>query len=100
MDEQIQLSQSTQIPLAKDAIIKIIREYNKSTGFSDRKLTDTPTDALSVVNRKYVTANGTTANRPPKPVQGQFYLDTSLNANGIPIWYGPNGWTNSAGTLI
>lgn len=87
-------------PLVKDDILSIIREYNKSSGFTDRKLTDTPTDALAVVNRKYVTANGTTANRPPNPTKGQFYLDTSLGANGIPIWYGPNGWANSAGTLV
>lgn len=90
---------STQVPLLKGDILKIIREYNKSDGFTDRKLTDTPTDALAVVNRKYVTLNGTTANRPPSPVRGQFYFDTSLATNGKPIWYGANGWTDASGTL-
>ena len=45
-------------PTFKDATIAIIREYNKSTGFTDRKLTDTPTDALAVVNRNYVRQTG------------------------------------------
>lgn len=85
--------------LTKDDVLDIIRGYNKSEGFTDRKLTDTPTDSLAVVNRKYVTANGVTSSRPGNPVQGQFYLDTTLNANGKPIWYGPNGWTDATGTL-
>ena len=33
-----------------------IKRYNKSTAFVDRKLTDTPTDALQVVNKAYVDA--------------------------------------------
>lgn len=93
-----ELSQSTQVPLVKDDIVKIIREYNRSSGFTDRKLTDTPTDALAVVNRNFVTANGTT--RPPNPVQGQPFFDTSLGAHGKPIWFGPSGWTDAASNLV
>lgn len=93
--QQADLTQSTQAPLVKDDIVKIIREYNKSTGFTDRKLTDTPTDALAVVNRNYVTANGTTINRPPNPVTGQFFLDTQIQK---PIWWFGSAWKDSTGT--
>lgn len=92
--QQADLTQSTQAPLVKDDILKIIREYNKSSGFTDRKLTDTPTDALAVVNRKYVTLNGTTGNRPTMPVTGQFYFDTSL---GKPIWWSGSNWVLATG---
>lgn len=81
-------------------IVRTVQNYLKSSAFTDRKLTDVPTDALQVVNRKYVTMNGTTTLRPAAPVKGQFYLDTTLNANGKPIWYGPNGWTDSQGNLV
>lgn len=39
---------------AKEEVLKIIKEYNKSAAFTDRKTTDTPTDALSVVNKKFI----------------------------------------------
>lgn len=97
---QEDFAQSTQVPLAKDDILKIIREYNESGGFTDRKLTDTPTDAFAVVNRKFVTLNGATSNRPPKPVVGQFYLDTSLGAHGKPIWWTTAGWIDATSTLV
>lgn len=92
---QAEISQSTQAPLVKDDIIKIIREYNRSGGFTDRKLTDTPTDAYAVVNRKFVTLNGTTAVRPTSRLLGQFFFDTSLNK---PVWYGNSGWVDATGT--
>lgn len=98
--QQADLTQSTQAPLVKDDILNIIREYNKSTGFTDRKLTDTPTDALAVVNRNYVTLNGTTANRPPNPVTGQFYFDASLGANGKPIWNNGTNWVDSGSNIV
>lgn len=81
-------------------VVKAMQQYDKTSGFTSRKLTDTPTDALSVVNRKFVTGNGSTASRPTSPILGQFFLDTSLSANGKPIWFGPNGWADSTGTLV
>ena len=41
----------------KQSVIQIIQDYLGSTGFSDRKITDTPTDALQVVNKAYVDNN-------------------------------------------
>ncbi len=63
--------------------------------FTQRKLTDTPTDALAVVNRKFVTANGLSAVRPVSPVVGQFYFDTTV---GFPIWWSGANWVNASGT--
>lgn len=79
----------------EEVALRAVQNYNKGSAFTDRKLTDTPTDALSVVNRKYVNMNGTTANRPRSSVAGQFYFDTSLGANGRPIW-----WSPTAGAFV
>ena len=38
----------------KKLIIETIKEYNKSGVFTDRKTVDTPTDAYSIVNKKFV----------------------------------------------
>lgn len=100
-EEQADITQSTQAPLVKDDILEIIREYNRTSGFTDRKLTDTPTDALAVVNRKYVTLNGPTTSRPTASVIGQHYFDTSLAAgNGKPITWNGIGWVDSTGTYV
>ncbi len=66
--------------------------------FTDRKLTDTPTDDLQVVNRKYVNLSGTTANRPTSKVHGQQYFDTTI---GRPIYYNPNSsvFVDGAGSI-
>ena len=35
-------------------VINVIKDWFKGSGFKDRKITDTPTDDLQVVNKKYV----------------------------------------------
>ncbi len=82
-----------------DRAKKIVEEYLKSTGFTSRKLTDTPTDNLSMVNRKYVTNNGTVANRPKSSVAtiGQPYFATDT---GIPMTYSAQGWRNGSGSIV
>lgn len=85
----------------KREIIKVVQDYLKSSAFTDRKLTDIPTDALQVVNRKYVTMNGTSANRPVASVVGQQYLDMSLAAgNGQPVWWNGIGFIDATGTYV
>lgn len=37
-----------------EEVIITIKDWFKTSGFKDRKLTDTPTDSLQVVNKKYV----------------------------------------------
>lgn len=77
--------------------LKVVREYLKSSAFTDRKLTDTPTDALAMVNRKFVTGSGTTTQRPPSPVQGQYYFDTTV---GKPIWRNGSNWVDATGSTV
>ena len=74
-----------------------IRIYLKGPGFTDRKLADTPTDDLMVVNRKYATLNGISANRPTSSVVGQFYFDTTL---GQPIWWDGTSFVDADGNVI
>ena len=83
----------------KKQIWDAIREYNQSQAFTDRKLTDNPTDALSVVNRKYVNLNGLVADRPKSSVAsvGQSYYATDTN---IPMTYSAGGWRNGVGSIV
>lgn len=73
----------------------IVKKVLSSTGFTTRKITDTPTDALQAVNRKFVTMNGLTATRPTSSILGQFYFDTSI---GKPVWWNGSTWVLATGT--
>jgi hypothetical protein len=85
----------------KKGIVNVVQTYLKSSAFTDRKLTDTPTDALQVVPRKYITNNGPTTNRPTSSVVGQPFLDTSLaSGRGKPIWWNGTGWIDATGTYV
>ena len=83
----------------KETIREIVKEYMQSIPFTDKKVTDTPTDALSVVNRKYVTLNGALSSRPVSSVAtvGQRYFNTD---NNTPIYYTTGGWRNSVGSIV
>lgn len=85
--------------LDKKKIITIIKEYMQSTAFTNRKITDTPTDNLSVVNRRYVNLNGAVADRPKSSVAsvGQSYYATDTN---IPMTYSAGGWRNGVGSIV
>lgn len=80
-------------------ILNLIDERIKKlpVGFTDRKLTDLPTDALQVTSRKFVTLNGTTANRPRGSIIGQFYFDNTL---GRPIWWDGISFVDADGNVI
>lgn len=83
----------------KETILKLIKETIRteaSSGmFTQRKLTDTPTDNLQVVNRKYVNLYGTT--RPATSVIGQRFFDSSVMT--LIVWDGSN-WRNGVGSVI
>lgn len=90
-------------PKIKEIIVqeikRLVPEILQGSAFTDRKLTDTPTDNLSVVNRKYVTNNGTVANRPLSSVAvvGQPYYATDTF---IPMTYSAQGWRNGVGSIV
>ena len=83
----------------KKQIEDIIKNYMQSGSFTDRKVTDTPTDAFSVVNRKYVNLNGVVADRPKSSIAsvGQGYYATDTN---IPMTYSAGGWRNGVGSIV
>lgn len=80
-----------------ERLSKVMPEYLQKSGFSSRKLTDTPTDAFQVVSRKYVNLNGTSANRPTSSIVGQFYFDTTL---GFPIWWDGVSFVDAQGNVV
>jgi len=83
--------------LTRDDVIGIIKAYNNSQAFTDDKLTDTPTDALQVVPRKYITRNSTTALRPTTSVLGESYFDTTVNK---PVWWNGTNYQDAAGNVV
>lgn len=82
-------------------VIKTYADLIKPKGFNERKLTDTPTDDLAVVNRRYVNLNGTLANRPIGSVAtlGQGYFATNVGS-GTRITYNGTQWTNGVGSVV
>jgi len=82
----------------KNEIIRMIdlstrRSYQKRVG-------DTPNDALQLTPKKYVNAFGSVAGRPASVAAsvGQQFFATDL---GYPIFFGTNNaWVNSAGSII
>ena len=93
------ITQEEEVKKLIDERIRIlIPEYLKTAAFTDRKLTDMPTDALQVVPRKFVTNNGSTAGRPTGSTVGQPYFDTDL---GYPIWKNQNTrWVSGTGSIV
>lgn len=83
----------------KEEILKVVQAYLQGSAFTNRKLTDTPTDANMVVPRGYLTANGLVANRPNSSVAtvGQPYFATDTN---IPMTYSAGGWRNGVGSVV
>lgn len=77
----------------------LLKRYLKGSAFTDRKLTDTPTDNLAVVNRRYVNLNGLLATRPTSSVAtlGQHYFATDTN---ISMTYNGTNWVNGVGSVV
>ena len=81
----------------KTLVTEIVKEQLASELFQARKLTDTPTDDLMVVPRKYVNLNGASSARPTSSVVGQFYFDTTLHK---PVWWDGTGFRDGAGNYV
>lgn len=81
-----------------ERIRQLLPKLLSSSAFMQRKLTDTPSDNLQVVNRKYVTLNGASSSRPTSSIIGQFYYDTTINK---PIWWTEDGcFKDAAGNVV
>lgn len=76
---------------------KTVQAYFGGGAFSNRKITDTPTDDLQVVNRKYITRSTTTALRPTTSILGECYFDTTVNK---PVWWNGTNYQDAAGNVI
>ena len=83
--------------LTKDDVIKIVEDYMKTSAFTNRKLTDVPTDPYQVVPRNFVTANGSVAGRPSVAKRGQPYVASDTN---IPMVYTGTNWVNGVGSGV
>lgn len=80
-------------------VVEVVKRYDKGPAFTARKLIDTPNDAFSVVNRRFVTLSSNLGARPVSSVAvvGQFFLDTGTS---VPMWKVTAGWVNSSGSII
>ena len=83
----------------KKVVEEEIFKFTKLTGLTTHKIADTPTDELSIVNRRFVTLNGSVVSRVSSSVAtvGRFYLDTQSN---IPMWKVSAGWVNGVGSIV
>lgn len=98
----MQSAANSTTPLDKmidDRIKAVLPQYLQQQAFTQRKLTDTPTDSLQVVPRKFVTNNGAVADRPKSSVAtiGQPYYATDTF---IPMTYSAQGWRNGVGSIV
>ena len=74
----------------KRLVIETIKEYNKSGVFTDRKTVDTPTEALSPVNKKYI---------DDLTLDDLSGVTLTSEAQGDVIYRGASAWNNlAAGT--
>lgn len=80
-------------------IDRSVKAYMGSAAFNAKKVGDTPTDALTLVPRRYVTNNGTLASRPIASVAviGQPYFATDTNT---PLTFNGTGWVNGVGSVV
>lgn len=83
----------------ENIIQEMIKSHDSASSFKQRKIVDTPIDAYSVVNRRYVTLNGNVSDRPRSSVatigQPYFAIDTF-----IPMTFDGNDWRNGVGSVV
>ena len=82
----------------EELILRTIENYGLLSDF-ERNTVATPIDSYSVINRRFVTSNGTVANRPKSSVAtvGQPYFATDT---AIPMTFSIEGWRNGVGSVV
>ena len=75
-----------------------VKKYNASA-FRDARIIDTPSEAYSLVNRRFVTLSSNIGARPVSSVAvtGQPFFDTTSN---IPMVFDGNDWRNGVGSVV
>lgn len=68
----------------------LTRSFNKRIG-------DTPTDDLQLVNRRYLNLNGTVSKRPSNARTGQQFFATDLNK---PIFFNGTNWRDATSSVV
>lgn len=83
--------------MEKPEVQKLIRD--EVTESFNKRVGDTPNDALQLVSRKYVNLNGVLASRPTSSVAstGQQYFATDL---GKPVFFNGTKWVDSTSSVI
>lgn len=78
-------------------IKKLIRDEVANS--FNKRIGDTPTDALQLVNKKYVNLSGLLSARPTSSVagMGQQYFATDL---GKPVFFNGTKWVDSTSSVI
>ena len=87
-----------EIKQIEEIVVRVIKKYNKAN-FIERRAVDTPTDAYSPVNRKFVTLSSNVGARPVSSVAiiGQPFFATDTF---IPMTYSAAGWRNGVGSIV
>ena len=98
LENKTELLDERQRPEVQKMISDALVVYDTSASFQ-RSITDTPHDAYSIVNRRYVTLNGGVASRPRSSVAtiGQPYFATDT---AIPMTFDGNNWRNGVGSVV
>ena len=83
----------------EEIVTDAIKRYDRTSGFIDRKTTDTPTDAFSLVNRRFVTLSSNVGARPISSVAiiGQHFFNITTNT---PMVFDGNDWRNGVGSIV
>ena len=83
--------------MEKPEVQKLIQD--EVTASFNKRVGDTPNDALQLVSRKYVNLNGVLASRPTSSVAGigQQYFATYL---GKPVFFNGTKWVDSTSSVI
>ena len=81
----------------EEVALKVVRE--NITSFTDRKTTDTPTDAFALVNRRFATLSSNVGARPISSVAitGQHFFNITTNT---PMVFDGNDWRNGVGSIV
>ena len=77
---------------------EVLPSLLRTSAFTDRKVTDTPTDGLQVINRDYANKYASVASLPKGSVAGQTVFATDLN---YLVTKDTNyNWRNGAGSVV